>query len=205
MRFLRFLDALLAKRLQGCFDMGGSGVKAVVSARMARIRSSGSKMEREFGAQLRKAGIPFRKQYRVLGKPDFVVLNERIAIFCDSRFWHGYRWGRRSSRDFKVNGEFWIRKIEGNRRRDSLVNRELRKQGWRVFRFWEHQISGNPRQCVLRVWTAIEERRRLLRSLPPRCEKAGSSKRHGAINPPAGERKKDCRLPRRRKARKSTV
>ncbi len=130
MRFLRFLDALLAKRLQGCFDMGGSGVKAVVSARMARIRSSGSKMEREFGAQLRKAGIPFRKQYRVLGKPDFVVLNERIAIFCDSRFWHGYRWGRRSSRDFKVNGEFWIRKIEGNRRRDSLVNRELRKQGY---------------------------------------------------------------------------
>src|SRR5205809_116081 len=108
-------DAQLAKLLPRCCEMAKGRVKALVSARMARIRSSGSRMEREFAAQLREAGIRFRRQYPVLGKPDFVVLKPRIAIFCDSRFWHGYQLGRQAPFDFKVNAKFWLRKIEGNR------------------------------------------------------------------------------------------
>lgn len=128
--------------------------KAEVSARMSRIRSSGSKMESELGAALRDAGIRFRRQYPTLGKPDFVILKPRVAIFCDSRFWHGYRWTRQSGK-FGVNTELWIQKIEGNRRRDRFVNRGLREQGWRVLRFWEHQISRDPGKCVVRVLAAI--------------------------------------------------
>jgi DNA mismatch endonuclease (patch repair protein) len=158
---LRCSDVPLARLLLGCCEMARGRVKVLVSARMARIRSSGSRMEREFATHLRRAGIRFRKQYPVLGKPDFVVLEPRIAIFCDSRFWHGYQWGRQSARDFKVNAEFWVRKIEGNRQRDTFVNRELRNQGWTVLRFWEHQISRNPGRCVLRIWAVIGERQRV--------------------------------------------
>jgi len=128
--------------------------KAAVSARMRRVRSSGSKMEREFAAALRGAGIPFRRQYPALGRPDFVILKPRVAIFCDSRFWHGYRWTRHSGK-FGTNAELWIQKIEGNRRRDRLVNRGLRERGWRVLRFWEHQISRDPGKCVVKVLAAI--------------------------------------------------
>ena len=128
--------------------------KAEVSARMRRIRSSGSRMEREFAAALRSAGIRFRRQYPALGKPDFVILRPRVAIFCDSRFWHGYRWSRRPG-EFGVNAKLWIQKIEGNRLRDRLVNRGLRKRGWTVLRFWEHQIDRDLGRCVLRVLAAI--------------------------------------------------
>ena len=161
MQFLHCLGAPLAKLWPAYCEVAMGRVKAVVSARMARVHSSGSMMEREFATQLRRAGIRFRRQYPVLGKPDFVVLKPRIAIFCDSRFWHGYQWGRRSARDFRVNAEFWVRKIQGNRQRDRFVNRELRKQGWKVLRFWEHQIRRNPGRCVLRIWTAIGERQRV--------------------------------------------
>jgi DNA mismatch endonuclease (patch repair protein) len=119
-------------------------------------------MEREFANELRSAGIRFQKQYSVIGKPDFVVLKPRIAIFCDSRFWHGYQWDRQKARAFKINRAFWVRKIEGNRQRDKVVNRELRKRGWKVIRFWEHQISRNPERCVMRVQAAISERRSLM-------------------------------------------
>jgi len=43
------------------------------------------------GKALWRAGIRYRKQYPIFGKPDFVVVGRRIAIFCDSEFWHGYR------------------------------------------------------------------------------------------------------------------
>jgi len=153
---LRFLDGPLARRLPRFCDMARRQEKAFVSARMARIRSSGSKLEREFAAQLRRAGIRFRRQYRVLGRPDFVILKPRIAIFCDSRFWHGYHWSRQAAGAFRANASFWIRKIEGNRQRDKIVSRELRKKGWKVIRFWEHQLSLNPARCILRIQATID-------------------------------------------------
>jgi G:T-mismatch repair DNA endonuclease (very short patch repair protein) len=34
------------------------------------------------------------------------------------------------------------RKIEGNKTRDRLVNRTLRRAGWKVVRIWEHQLQS---------------------------------------------------------------
>jgi DNA mismatch endonuclease (patch repair protein) len=39
------------------------------------------------------------------------------------------------------NSQFWERKLQGNKDRDKLVNRELRKLGWRVVRVWEHELK----------------------------------------------------------------
>jgi DNA mismatch endonuclease (patch repair protein) len=130
--------------------------------KMSRIRGSGSEIERNLGRALWQAGLRYRKQYRVPGRPDFALVSSRIAIFCDSNFWHGYRWGARVQAAFKRNRRFWILKIEANRRRDRRINRTLRRLGWAVFRFWEHQILEAPEDCVseiLRVKRSREIRR----------------------------------------------
>lgn len=64
--------------------------KEQISYNMSRVRSSGSVIERTLGKALWAAGIRYRKQYRkVPGKPDFALVSKKIAIFCDSSFWHG--------------------------------------------------------------------------------------------------------------------
>lgn len=125
---------------------------------MSRVRSSGSAIEKRLGTALWNAGFRYRKQYSIIGKPDFVLVRRRIAIFCDSEFWHGYRWGNRSKAEFKSNKEYWIKKIERNRKRDRKVNSELERSGWVVLRFWEHEIRSNIDACVLKVkQAAIQE------------------------------------------------
>jgi DNA mismatch endonuclease, patch repair protein len=118
---------------------------------MSRVRSSGSAIEKKLGAALWKAGFRYRKQYPVLGKPDYVLVSAKIAIFCDSEFWHGYRWGHRAKQAFKSNTDYWYSKIERNRARDRKVKKELTRQGWMVLRFWEHEITSNVDGCIERV------------------------------------------------------
>jgi DNA mismatch endonuclease (patch repair protein) len=124
---------------------------------MQRVRSSGSAIELALGKALWGAGLRYRKQYRIYGRPDFVLVRPRIAIFCDSEFWHGYRWGNRRRREHKSNQAYWFAKIERNRERDRLVNRTLRSSGWRVLRFWEHEITRDPQLCVAKVIACMAE------------------------------------------------
>jgi DNA mismatch endonuclease Vsr len=124
---------------------------------MSRVRSSGSQIERMLGRSLWRAGLRYRKQYPIFGRPDFVLVQHRIAIFCDSEFWHGYRWGKRRRAEHKANQTYWFSKIERNRARDRLVNRRLRAQGWEVFRFWERQITRNADACASTVIRQIKE------------------------------------------------
>lgn len=123
---------------------------------MSRVRSSGSSIERQLGLALWKAGFRYRKQYPIFGRPDYVLVSARIAIFVDSNFWHGYRWGKRSKETFKSNKEYWHSKIERNRARDKKVKKELTKQGWLVLRFWEHEITTSLENCIDRVRNASE-------------------------------------------------
>ena len=118
---------------------------------MSRVRSAGSQIENLLGKALWRAGIRYRKQYPIFGKPDFVIIKRRIAIFCDSEFWHGYRWGKRRRLEHKSNQSYWFPKIERNRARDRVVNRRLRQEGWTVVRFWERQIRLNPDSCATKV------------------------------------------------------
>lgn len=121
---------------------------------MSRVRSSGSTLEKQLGTALWKAGLRYRKQYSIFGKPDFVLVSARIAIFCDSEFWHGYRWGARRKAEHKTNQSYWFAKIERNRARDRLVNRTLRAEGWKVLRFWERKILKDVESCVAEVAAA---------------------------------------------------
>jgi DNA mismatch endonuclease Vsr len=103
------------------------------------------------GKALWLSGVRYRKQYPIFGKPDFVLVKSQIAIFCDSEFWHGYRWGTRRRLEHKTNQSYWFPKIERNRARDRLVNRRLKKDGWIVLRFWEREILRDPDRCAAKV------------------------------------------------------
>lgn len=118
---------------------------------MSRIRSKGSSIERIFEKALRNAKVKFKKQYDIFGKPDFVLMKKKAAIFCDSSFWHGYRFLKTNRHRFKSNKKFWVEKITANIKRDKLVTKTLRKQGWKVLRFWDFQIKKDANKCIAKV------------------------------------------------------
>ena len=118
---------------------------------MKAVKASGSKLEQKLGKALWMSDLRYIKQYKKLpGRPDFVLVRYKIAIFCDSHFWHGYRWDERRH-DHKSNKDFWYNKIQRNIERDKEVNHMLNELGWKVVRFWEHEIKENAEKCVQRV------------------------------------------------------
>ncbi len=133
--------------------------KQQISYNMSMVRAKGSAIEKRFASGLRSKKIRYRRHSRnVVGCPDFILPGVKVAIFCDSHFWHGYKWKQRK-KDHKSNTAFWINKIENNIARDKKVNRILRKNGWKVLRFWEHQISGGLDGCLSKVAKFVKNRR----------------------------------------------
>lgn len=81
-------------------------------------------------------------------KARYCVRRKKIAVFCDSEFWHGYNWEERK-RDFKSHQEFWIPKIECNMGRDREVTAKLEAEGWTVIRFWGNDIKRKLRDMQI--------------------------------------------------------
>src|ERR1051325_4733782 len=108
---------------------------------MSAIRSKGNKdTELKLIAIFREYGITgWRRNQNVVGKPDFVFREERLAIFVDGCFWHGCpRRGRKPG----SNAAYWEPKLLRNKQRDRRVSHVLRQSGWRVLRLWEHDLSS---------------------------------------------------------------
>jgi len=110
---------------------------------MSRIRSSGTTPEARLRASVREAlGGRWRidKNVRTLpGQPDVVVPGLRLAIFADGCFYHGCP---EHGHVPKSNVKYWLTKLTRNRRRDRAKRRALRRMGFAVWRFWEHELKG---------------------------------------------------------------
>ena len=118
------------------------------SKTMSHIKGKDTKIEIILRKALWHKGYRYRKNDKSLpGTPDIVLPKYRIAVFCDSEFFHGHEWGRKKLR-LGVNKEYWIKKIERNMERDKAVDKELLNLGWTVFRFWGQEILNNTAQCV---------------------------------------------------------
>ena len=115
---------------------------------MSRIHSKDTDIEIALRKELWSRGLRYRKNVKTIpGKPDIAFVGRKVAIFCDSEFWHGYDWEHRKD-DIKTHREFWIGKIERNMKRDTEVNAMLKEQGWTVLRFWGKQIQKNLCECA---------------------------------------------------------
>lgn len=130
---------------------------------MRAIRSKDTTIELALRKALWQRGIRYRKNYKgLIGKPDIVITKYRIAVFCDSDFWHGYDWENRKAR-IKSNQNYWIPKIERNMKRDREVTADLVEQGWIVLRFWEHTIRKELEECVDDIQEAVDVRKELFK------------------------------------------
>lgn len=125
---------------------------------MQAVRNKDSKIELLLRRALWSRGIRYRKNVKtVYGHPDIAFLGKKIAVFCDSEFWHGYNWESRKN-DFKTNRDFWVPKIERNIRRDIEVTKKLTEDGWIVLRFWGEEIKKSPDSCADRISEILEKR-----------------------------------------------
>ena len=115
---------------------------------MQAIKSKDSEIELILRQELWGRGLRYRKNAKsVYGHPDIAFIGKKVAVFCDSEFWHGYDWENRK-KDIKSNRDFWISKIERNMARDEEVNDYLASHGWRVLRFWGMEIKKNASDCA---------------------------------------------------------
>lgn len=132
--------------------------KEQISHNMKMIKNKDTQIEILLRKALWDRGLRYRKNVKgILGKPDIAFIGKKVAVFCDSEFWHGFDWENRK-KDFKSNQEFWIPKIERNIQRDIDVTTELENQGWVVIRLWGNEIKNHVDDCADRIEGILRNR-----------------------------------------------
>ena len=99
----------------------------------------------------------WRRNYKVYGKPDFVLPDLRIAIFVDGCFWHGHNCRNTHP---EQNKEYWQRKIGRNMARDKEVTDHLERLGWNVIRIWECEFLKKNRGLLEKRLKALYSKQR---------------------------------------------
>ena len=123
---------------------------------MQAIKNKDSKIEILLRKELWRRGLRYRKNVnKITGKPDIVFAGKKVAVFCDSEFWHGYDWENKKDA-IKTRREFWITKIERNIERDKEVTALLEEEGWTVLRFWGNDIKKNLEQCADQIEAVLK-------------------------------------------------
>lgn len=122
---------------------------------MVAVKNKDSKIEQVLRKILWDNDYRYRKNCsKIYGKPDIVFISKKVAVFCDSEFWHGYSWKENKDK-IHSNKDFWIKKIERNMERDEEVNKKLENEGWKVLRFWGKEITKNPMGCLEKIIAAL--------------------------------------------------
>jgi DNA mismatch endonuclease, patch repair protein len=123
---------------------------------MSLVRSRGNKdTELVLVRLFRKHKISgWRRHVALFGKPDFTFREHRLTVFVDGCFWHGCP---KHARQPKSNCTFWRRKLLTNKKRDRIVNLNLRRAGWRIVRIWECALHKRPELCVQKILRVLEE------------------------------------------------
>ncbi len=121
---------------------------------MAKIRSKETKFEQEIVHALKKIT---RKKFQtnvisIRGRPDIVFQKYKVCVFLDSDFWHGWYYPKWKH---LLKNDFWREKIENNRKRDRRNTAYLKRNGWTVLRFWEHEIKKNRKQVLKEITLAL--------------------------------------------------
>ncbi len=115
---------------------------------MKKIKSKDTKPEIMLRRELWKRGYRYRKNFSELpGKPDIVFIRKKVVVFIDGDFWHGYNWEEKKKKILN-NKEYWVKKIEKNIERDKENTKKLSNMGYKVIRFWEHEIKTDINKCV---------------------------------------------------------
>lgn len=126
---------------------------------MSKIHGKDTKIEVALRKALWAKGYRYRKNYKKIpGSPDICLTKYKIAIFCDSEFFHGKDWEvLRAKVEKGNNGEYWVKKIQENMIRDNEKDKALNFLGWTVIHFWGKDILKNTEECVKVIEETIFE------------------------------------------------
>ena len=112
-----------------------SKTKDQISYNMKQVKNKDSKIEILLRKELWKRGLRYRKNTnKVFGHPDIAFIGKKIAVFCDSEFWHGFNWEDKKK-----------------------VNTQLNEDGWTVLRFWGKDIKKDTAKCADIIEKAVRE------------------------------------------------
>ncbi len=152
------------------------------SENMSRIKGKDTKPEVLLRKALWSAGLRYRLEAKApIGRPDVVFPGAKVAVFIDGCFWHGCpeHYVRPRSRT-----AFWSAKLVENTARDRRQTLALEAAGWRVCRFWEHEVFTDLDGCVVQVRAAIGEKdrepipRQVVWKVEPISEDGNQERRH---------------------------
>jgi len=130
----------------------------MISYTMSRIKGKNTGIEIELRKELTKRGLHYRHNTKyVFGHPDISFKRYKVAVFCDSEFWHGYHF-EANEKLLKSHRDYWVPKIKRNIARDQDVNAELAKEGYLVLRFWGQEIDGDAAKCASQIEAALTSR-----------------------------------------------
>lgn len=122
---------------------------------MRRVRSKNNKTTELRLIELFKENhiTGWRRNYPIFGKPDFVFLNQKVAIFVDGCFWHGHDCRNVTPSN---NAEFWQKKRAYNKEHDKIVTKKLEDRGWHVIRIWECQLKKkNCHEAIRKIISSL--------------------------------------------------
>jgi len=127
------------------------------SAVMARVKSRDTRPELTVRRLAHAMGYRYRlHSKRLPGRPDMVFASKRKVVFVHGCFWHRHRYCA-LARLPKSRKEFWVPKLDGNRRRDCRNLRELRELGWKALVLWECELS-DPNAVARRLASFLGDR-----------------------------------------------
>jgi len=112
-----------------------------------------TKIEIKLQELLKENNIKFETHKSIIGQPD-IIIEPNILIFADGDYWHGWFYlnGKDYSKQKGLNNEFFEKKI----RDDKRITRKLRHDGFKVLRFWEHEIKKDPEKCLRTIIKALD-------------------------------------------------
>lgn len=116
-------------------------------------------IERCLCRALWQKGYHYRKNCQTLpGCPNIVLPKYKIAIFCDSEFFHGKNWEiLKLQLKKEKDPDFWIKKIEHNQICDWENDKKLLFLGYTVMHFWGQDILNHTDECLRAIEESIWE------------------------------------------------
>jgi DNA mismatch endonuclease (patch repair protein) len=125
-----------------------SGTRSSMRSNRARDTTPELQVRRRLHAMGLRYRVSARPEPGLRRTADILFRPTRLAVFIDGCFWHG------CPEHYSIpatNAEFWAAKRTRNRERDDETNAMLEAAGWRVLRFWEHEVKASPASVAIAV------------------------------------------------------
>lgn len=124
--------------------------------RMRRIRARDTSPEMTVRSFVHALGFRYRLHDRGLpGTPDLVFPARHKVIFVHGCFWHRHN-RCPLARLPKTRLDFWLPKLQANKRRDARARRALTALGWSSMVVWECELR-HPFKVMFKTLMFLED------------------------------------------------